>query len=97
MNIGNRPTVDGKNQTIEVHFFDFNQDGLMDFAASIANGELHVFTNAGPTPGSLPPNQALGVVDLPSNGVTNAAGKLQERITYGQSKFLPKCIMSLCI
>lgn len=24
MNIGNRPTVDGKNQTIEVHFFDFN-------------------------------------------------------------------------
>lgn len=26
MNIGNRPTVDGKNQTIEVHFFDFNKD-----------------------------------------------------------------------
>lgn len=26
MNIGNRPTVDGKHQTIEVHFFDFNQD-----------------------------------------------------------------------
>ena len=26
MNIGNRPTVDGKNQTIEVHFFDFNDD-----------------------------------------------------------------------
>lgn len=25
MNIGNRPTVDGKNATIEVHFFDFNQ------------------------------------------------------------------------
>ncbi len=24
MNIGNRPTIDGKNQTIEVHFFDFN-------------------------------------------------------------------------
>lgn len=24
MNIGNRPTVDGKNRTIEVHFFDFN-------------------------------------------------------------------------
>ena len=26
MNIGNRPTVDGKHQTIEVHFFDFNDD-----------------------------------------------------------------------
>lgn len=26
MNIGNRPTVDGKHQTIEVHFFDFNKD-----------------------------------------------------------------------
>lgn len=26
MNIGFRPTVDGKHQTIEVHFFDFNQD-----------------------------------------------------------------------
>ncbi|WP_369048442.1 bifunctional riboflavin kinase/FAD synthetase [Tenacibaculum sp. UWU-22] len=26
MNIGNRPTVDGKNKTIEVHFFDFNQN-----------------------------------------------------------------------
>jgi riboflavin kinase/FMN adenylyltransferase len=26
MNIGNRPTVYGKHQTIEVHFFDFNQD-----------------------------------------------------------------------
>lgn len=26
MNIGNRPTVDGKNQTIEVHFFDFHQN-----------------------------------------------------------------------
>jgi riboflavin kinase/FMN adenylyltransferase len=26
MNIGNRPTVNGKHQTIEVHFFDFNQD-----------------------------------------------------------------------
>ena len=26
MNIGNRPTVDGKNQTIEVHFFDFDDD-----------------------------------------------------------------------
>ena len=26
MNIGNRPTVDGKHQTIEVHFFDFNQN-----------------------------------------------------------------------
>lgn len=25
MNIGYRPTVDGKNQTIEVHFFNFNQ------------------------------------------------------------------------
>ncbi|MDP3353388.1 MAG: bifunctional riboflavin kinase/FAD synthetase [Flavobacteriaceae bacterium] len=25
MNIGNRPTVSGKNQTIEVHFFNFNQ------------------------------------------------------------------------
>ena len=24
MNIGNRPTVSGKHQTIEVHFFDFN-------------------------------------------------------------------------
>jgi len=26
MNIGNRPTVSGKHQTIEVHFFDFNSD-----------------------------------------------------------------------
>jgi riboflavin kinase/FMN adenylyltransferase len=26
MNIGNRPTVDGNHQTIEVHFFDFNRD-----------------------------------------------------------------------
>jgi riboflavin kinase/FMN adenylyltransferase len=26
MNIGNRPTVDGKNQTIEVYFFDFDKD-----------------------------------------------------------------------
>ena len=26
MNIGNRPTVNGNDQTIEVHFFDFNQD-----------------------------------------------------------------------
>ena len=26
MNIGNRPTVNGKYQTIEVHFFDFNQN-----------------------------------------------------------------------
>ena len=26
MNIGNRPTVDGKNQTIEVHFLDFDDD-----------------------------------------------------------------------
>ena len=26
MNIGNRPTVSGKHQTIEVHFFDFNGD-----------------------------------------------------------------------
>lgn len=26
MNIGKRPTVDGKHQTIEVHFFDFNTD-----------------------------------------------------------------------
>lgn len=26
MNIGNRPTVEGTNQTIEVHFFDFDQD-----------------------------------------------------------------------
>ncbi len=26
MNIGNRPTVDGNYQTIEVHFFDFNED-----------------------------------------------------------------------
>ena len=26
MNIGKRPTVDGKHQTVEVHFFDFNQD-----------------------------------------------------------------------
>ena len=24
MNIGNRPTVSGTHQTIEVHFFDFN-------------------------------------------------------------------------
>jgi riboflavin kinase/FMN adenylyltransferase len=26
MNIGNRPTVNGNHQTIEVHFFDFTQD-----------------------------------------------------------------------
>ncbi|WP_115899519.1 bifunctional riboflavin kinase/FAD synthetase [Tenacibaculum gallaicum] len=26
MNIGNRPTVDGKHQTIEVHYFNFNQN-----------------------------------------------------------------------
>lgn len=26
MNIGNRPTVNGTIQTIEIHFFDFNQD-----------------------------------------------------------------------
>lgn len=26
MNIGTRPTVDGTTQTIEIHFFDFNQD-----------------------------------------------------------------------
>jgi riboflavin kinase/FMN adenylyltransferase len=26
MNIGTRPTVDGVTQTIEIHFFDFNQD-----------------------------------------------------------------------
>lgn len=26
MNIGNRPTVNGKHQTIEVHFFDFDSD-----------------------------------------------------------------------
>ena len=26
MNIGNRPTVNGSHQTIEVHFFDFNSD-----------------------------------------------------------------------
>lgn len=26
MNIGSRPTVNGNHQTIEVHFFDFNQD-----------------------------------------------------------------------
>ena len=26
MNIGTRPTVDGTSQTIEIHFFDFNQD-----------------------------------------------------------------------
>lgn len=26
MNIGNRPTVNGNHQTIEVHFFDFEQD-----------------------------------------------------------------------
>ena len=26
MNIGNRPTINGKHQTIEVHFFDFNQN-----------------------------------------------------------------------
>lgn len=25
MNIGNRPTINGKNQTLEVHFFNFNQ------------------------------------------------------------------------
>ena len=26
MNIGYRPTVSGKNQTIEIHFFNFNED-----------------------------------------------------------------------
>jgi riboflavin kinase/FMN adenylyltransferase len=26
MNIGTNPTVDGKVQSIEVHFFNFNQD-----------------------------------------------------------------------
>jgi riboflavin kinase/FMN adenylyltransferase len=26
MNIGNRPTVNGEHQTIEVNFFDFNED-----------------------------------------------------------------------
>ena len=26
MNIGYRPTVRGKHQTIEIHFFDFNKD-----------------------------------------------------------------------
>ena len=26
MNIGNRPTINGNHQTIEVHFFDFNKD-----------------------------------------------------------------------
>jgi len=26
MNIGNRPTINGNHQTIEVHFFDFNAD-----------------------------------------------------------------------
>ena len=26
MNIGYRPTIDGNHQTIEVHFFDFNED-----------------------------------------------------------------------
>lgn len=26
MNIGTRPTVNGENQTIEIHFFDFNKD-----------------------------------------------------------------------
>jgi riboflavin kinase/FMN adenylyltransferase len=26
MNIGTRPTVDGTKQTIEINFFDFNQD-----------------------------------------------------------------------
>ncbi|MES2812135.1 MAG: bifunctional riboflavin kinase/FAD synthetase [Bacteroidota bacterium] len=26
MNIGNRPTVDGKNTTIEIHFFNINED-----------------------------------------------------------------------
>ena len=26
MNIGNRPTVNGTNQTIEVHFLNFNED-----------------------------------------------------------------------
>ena len=26
MNIGNRPTIEGKNQTVEVHIFDFEQD-----------------------------------------------------------------------
>lgn len=26
MNIGNNPTVDGKNKSIEIHYFDFNED-----------------------------------------------------------------------
>ncbi len=31
MNIGNRPTVNGKNMTIEVNFFDFNQNIYDEF------------------------------------------------------------------
>lgn len=34
MNIGNRPTVDGKNQTIEVYFFDFDKD-IYDTSISV--------------------------------------------------------------
>ncbi|NRD24432.1 bifunctional riboflavin kinase/FAD synthetase [Winogradskyella litoriviva] len=34
MNVGTNPTVDGKNQSIEVHFFNFNQD--------IYNAELKI-------------------------------------------------------
>ena len=26
MNIGTRPTLNGENQTLEVHLFDFNED-----------------------------------------------------------------------
>ncbi|MDY0780595.1 bifunctional riboflavin kinase/FAD synthetase [Tenacibaculum sp. IB213877] len=39
MNIGNRPTVDGNHQTIEVHFFDFEEDLYGD----ILNIELIYF------------------------------------------------------
>ena len=39
MNIGFRPTVDGKHQTIEVHFFDFNQE----LYGKNLNIELHYF------------------------------------------------------
>ena len=39
MNIGTKPTVDGKNTTIEVHFFDVNED-LYDLDISISVHEF---------------------------------------------------------
>jgi riboflavin kinase/FMN adenylyltransferase len=35
MNIGTRPTVDGKNLTIEVYFFDFEKD-IYDISITVS-------------------------------------------------------------